>query len=186
MPHILYTESPKLQSEKGERSQYGEKWKEIGTYFPSEVSRVFTVTCKRTEKRPTLDTQIIQGREYLKDIQYYVFHIHATDTACKIMYVCNTQITLGPYLCIVQEGPNPPSLLTGFIWCTYTRCRRGPTVLGFCLCFAHVLLICISLEIQTQDAVQTSALKMCIPSSWMGLWNNSYGLMRQSLTATSS
>lgn len=93
------------------------------------------------------------------------------------MYVI-AQITLGPDLCIAQAGPNPPRFLTSFIWCTCTR-WRGPTVLGFCLCFTYMHFPWNSKPRCCPD--QFSTLKMCIPSSWTGLWNNSYGLMRWSL-----
>ena len=107
--------------------------------FPSEVSRV---TCKRTVERPTLNTQTVQGREKLKDMILYISH------TCKIIMPVIAQMPSGPDLCIVQAGPNPPSLLTGFM---NQMKKRANSSRGL-----PVLLIYISLEIQNQDAVQRS------------------------------
>lgn len=117
-------------------------------------------------------THTSQGREKLKDIWYYIFHIRVKWCMSVI-----AQITLGPDLCAVQTGPNLPILLTGFIWCANTRQRRGTTVLGFCL---HFTVTCFPRNSNpTCCPGQLSALKMCIHSSWRGLWNTSP--MRQNL-----
>lgn len=125
-----------MQSQKGEWSQYREKWKEIGI---------------------TVHTKISQGREKLKDIWYYIFHIQV-----KLCLSVIAQITLGPDLCTVQTGPNLPGLLAGFIWWANTRWRRGTTVLEFCLYF---ILTSFPRNLnETCCPGQLSALKMCIHS----------------------
>lgn len=143
----------KVLSQKGEWSQYREKWKKI---------------------RITVYAQISQGREKLKDIWCDIFHIQV-----KLCLSVIAQITLGPDLCTVQTGPNLPTLLTGFICCANTRRRRGTTVLVFCL---HFTLTCFPRNLNpTCCPGQLSVLKMFFPSSWTGLWNTNCSPMRQDL-----